>query len=177
MLQQWGCFWLALVEETRGKLRWKQGFCGMRLLCVRILGVSSLLLHGPSHIGSMTDLISHFATVIVGGMCPFTVEWGALTTTLNKAGIICRELLWGWLLQELEVKNINSALHYCYDAFCVHKIEGQYPMKSLRQHTAAPVGAGEMFQVANDLYCTTQILITNLRYTYTVWVFVMLHTA
>jgi hypothetical protein len=30
---------------------------------VCILGVCSLLLHGPSHIGSMTDLISHFATV------------------------------------------------------------------------------------------------------------------
>jgi len=58
------------------------------------------------------------------------------------------------------------------------KMQANIPsIKSLTQHTAVPVGAGEIFQVAKDLYYATQILIMNLRSTYTVWMLVMLHTA
>jgi hypothetical protein len=51
-------------RQSKGRSRGRKGYVGGRFFVyVCILGVSSLLLHGPSHIGTMTDLISHFATV------------------------------------------------------------------------------------------------------------------
>jgi hypothetical protein len=68
-------FGSVLWKIQEGKQRWVTGterMCVERFF-VSSRCVSSSLLHGPSHIGTMTDLISHFATVaetLVGAVPP-----------------------------------------------------------------------------------------------------------
>jgi hypothetical protein len=89
------------MEDTRGKVtlddqRRKGCVCVCVCVCVcawdASLCASSLLLHGPSHVGTMTDLISHFATDPQTCGCGPSSREGSTDSQARRAPAIKAEL-------------------------------------------------------------------------------------